>query len=133
MKATWIPFTTHDAKRGRLVSLEAQKDIPFDIKRVYYIDRSDCSVVRGQHAHVRGEEVLVCLRGSCAVTLDDGRATREFMLDRPDRGLHVGPLLWEEFRLSADAVLLVLASTTYDRADYIEDHVAFLALVRRCA
>lgn len=133
MKATWIPFTTHDAKRGRLVSLEARKDVPFVIERVYYIDQSDRSIVRGRHAHLRGEEVLVCLRGSCAVTLDDGRATHEFMLDRPDRGLHVGPLQWEEFRLSSDAVLLVLASTTYDRADYIEDRAAFLALARRRA
>jgi dTDP-4-dehydrorhamnose 3,5-epimerase-like enzyme len=133
MKATWIPFTAHDAKRGRLVALEAQKDIPFVIERVYYIDQSDPSLVRGQHAHVRGEEVLVCLRGSCRVTLDDGRSTRDFVLDRPDRGLHVGPVQWEEFRLSSDAVLLALASTTYDKADYIEDRAAFLALVRRRA
>lgn len=133
MKATWIPFTTHDAKRGRLVSLEVQKEIPFVIERVYYIDQSDRSVVRGQHAHLRGEEVIVCLRGSCAVTLEDGRSTRKFVLDRPDRGLHVGPLQWEELRLSTDAILLVLASTTYARADYVEDHDAFLALVRRRA
>lgn len=131
MKATWIPFATHDAKRGRLVSLEAGKDIPFAIKRVYYIDQSDRSITRGKHAHLRGEEVLVCVRGSCTLTLEDGRSTREFKLDRPDRGLHVGPLQWEEFRLSSDTVLLVLANTTYDRADYIEDHAAFLDLVRR--
>jgi len=84
--------------------------------------------VRGRHAHRRGEQVLVCLQGSCAMTLDDARTTRTFVLDSPDRALHVGPMQWEEFRLSSDAVLLVLADTPYDAADYIEDRAAFCAL-----
>jgi alkylation response protein AidB-like acyl-CoA dehydrogenase len=133
MKATWISFTTHDAKGGRLVALESGRDIPFEVRRVFYVHGQDPALVRGQHAHLRGEQVLVCLHGSCAMTLDDGRSTREFVLDRPDRGLHVGPMQWEEFRLATDAVLLVFASTTYDRSDYVEHHAAFLDLARRRA
>jgi UDP-2-acetamido-3-amino-2,3-dideoxy-glucuronate N-acetyltransferase len=130
LNATWIRLTTHDAKQGRLVSLGVQTEIPFTVERVYFIDQADPSVVRGQHAHLCGEELLICLRGSCTLTLDDGTYTSEFLLDRPDRGLHVGPMLWEEFSLSSDAVLLVVASTAYSRADYVEDRAAFLALVR---
>ena len=131
MRATWIPFTTHDAKGGHLVALESHRDLPFEIRRVFFVYGQDSTRVRGQHAHLRGEQVLVCLHGHFAMTLDDGRFAEEFVLDRADRGLHVGPMLWEEFRLSSDAVLLVLASTAYDRADYIEDYAEFVDLARR--
>jgi hypothetical protein len=131
VKAAWIPFTTRDTKGGHLVAVESLVDIPFEIRRVFYVHGQDPARVRGQHAHRQGEQVLVCLCGHCAMTLDNGRSTREFVLDRPDRGLHVGPMLWEEFRLSSDALLLVLASIAYDRADYIEDRAAFLDLARR--
>lgn len=133
MKAAWIPFMTHDVKGGHLVAVESLGDVPFEIRRVFYIHGQDPARLRGRHAHLQGEQVLVCLRGHCAMTLDDGRSTREFVLDRPDRGLHVGPMLWEEFRLSSDALLLVLASIAYDRADYVEDRAAFLDLARRDA
>ena len=131
MRAAWIPFTTQDSKGGHLVALESHQDIPFEIRRVFFVYGQDSTRVRGRHAHLRGEQVLVCLDGRCAMTLDDGRSTQEFVLDRPDRGLYVGPMLWEEFRFSSDAVLLVLASTAYDRADYIEDRANFLDLARR--
>lgn len=73
--------------------------------------------------------MLLCISGSCTLTLADGRSTLDFVLDRPNRGLRLGPLQWEKYRLSADAVLLVVTSTLYDRADYIEDYDEFLALV----
>jgi UDP-2-acetamido-3-amino-2,3-dideoxy-glucuronate N-acetyltransferase len=133
MKATWISFRAQDAKGGRLVAVESLEDVPFAIRRVFYVLGQDPERLRGEHAHLEGEQVLVCLRGSCVMTLDDGRTTREFVLEHPDRGLHVGPMLWEEFRLSSDAVLLVLASTAYDKADYIEDRAAFLRLASRGA
>lgn len=133
MRAAWIDFTSHNAKEGLLVSVDVGAEMPFCVERVYYICQSDRSAVRGRHAHLRGEEVVVCLRGSCVVALDDGRSTGEFILDRPDRGLHVKALLWEEFRLAPASMLLVFASTPYSRTDYVEDRAAFLALVHDLA
>ena len=130
MMATWLSLETHDAKGAKLVALETQKVIPFEIRRVYFIDQPDPSIVHGRHAHKSGETVLVCLRGSCRVTLDDGRHKSEFLLDRADRALHVGPLVWEEFTLSADGLLLVLADAPYDRGSYIEDYDAFLTMTQ---
>lgn len=130
MDADLLAFPSHDARGGRLVSLQTQANVPFSIRRVYYIERSDGAAVHGRHAHLRGEEVIVCLRGTCIATLDDGHSTRRFTLDDPGRGLYVGPLLWEEFDLSTGSLLLALASTLYDRADYIDDYDAFLEIVR---
>lgn len=132
-KTSWIDFEPRTGKSGLLVAIEATKQVPFRIERVYYVLGADPSVTLGRHAHRRGEQVLVCLTGSCRLTLDDGRSTEEFVLDRPDRGLLVGPLLWEEFRLSVDAVLLVLCSTPYEAGDQIEDRDEFLSLVGRRA
>lgn len=121
MKAEWIELVAYSAKQGLLVPMETAKDIPFVIRRVFFITQADPSVVRGRHAHLSGEQVLVCVQGSCTLSLSDGDSTAEFMLDRPDRALHIGPLQWEELSLSSDAVLLVLASDLYDSANYIED------------
>ncbi len=129
MKADWIELTAHQAKRGLLVAMEAAGDIPFPVQRVFFITQADPSVVRGRHAHLRGDQMLVCTRGSCVLRLDDGVSMKEFVLDRPDRALHIGPLQWEEFLLSADAVLLVLASEPYDPANLIDDPDEFLRVV----
>ena len=83
--------------------------------------------VRGAHAHRQCEQLLVCLRGSVSALVDDGQDRRELVLDRPDRGLYVPPMVWgTQYRYSDDAVLLVYASRPYEDADYIRDYETFL-------
>jgi dTDP-4-dehydrorhamnose 3,5-epimerase-like enzyme len=88
--------------------------------------------VRGEHAHRRCQQFLVCIRGSVTVVVDDGTASEEVQLREPDHGLLVPALVWAvQFKYSADAVLLVFASDHYDPADYIRDYEEFLSLVKR--
>ena len=85
---------------------------------------------RGEHAHHECHQFLVCVRGSVAVVADDGKSREEFVLDRPDLGLHLPPRVWGiQYKYSADAVLLVFASHYYDAADYIRDYEQFLDVV----
>ena len=123
-------FQPHGDERGQLVALEGGKDIPFEIKRVYYMYDTGEGVRRGYHAHRSLEQILVCIHGSCWVMLDDGRERKEVPLERPYEGLYIGPGMWREMHdFSPDAVLMVLASELYDEADYIRDYDEFLSSV----
>jgi hypothetical protein len=85
---------------------------------------------RGEHAHRVCHQFLICVRGSCAVVADDGKNRQEFLLDRPDVGVHLPPMVWGiQYKYSADAVLLVFASHHYDSADYIRNYAEFRQLV----
>lgn len=120
----------HGDERGQLIAIEKRNNIPFEVKRVYYIYDTVQGVRRGFHAHRELEQVLVCVHGSCIIHVDDGSATREYLLDRPDEGLYIGPITWREmYDFSPDAVLLVLASEYYDESDYIRDYDDFLRIV----
>ncbi len=122
-----INFITISDDRGHLISLEQQKNISFDIKRVYYIFDTKPDVRRGFHAHKALEQVLVCVKGSCNVLLDDATTQQTIVLNSPDKSLYVGPMIWREmFNFSQDCVLLVLASDYYDENDYIRDYAEFL-------
>lgn len=121
-------------ERGSLIALEAERNVPFPIARVYYIFGTQPGAERGFHAHRDLYQLAVCVRGSCAIKLDDGRNRQEFRLDRPDLGLQIGPLIWREMReFSEDAVLMVLASAPYDEADYIRDYDEFVVVARQGA
>jgi dTDP-4-dehydrorhamnose 3,5-epimerase-like enzyme len=121
-----IDFKILGDERGQLIALEQQKNIPFDIKRVYYIFETQKGVRRGFHAHKALEQVLVCVKGSCDVLIDNGQAKKIISLNRPDKGLYIGPMIWREmFDFSEDCVLMVLASEYYDEADYIRDYCDF--------
>ena len=123
-------FPPHGDERGQLVALEAMKDIPFRIKRVYYIYDTLPGVVRGKHAHRNLEQILVCVHGSCKVSLDDGCERKEILLDQPTLGLYISNDTWREmYDFSEGAVLLVLASEHYDESDYIRDYSQFLNMV----
>lgn len=123
-------FLPHGDERGQLVALEQQKDIPFDIKRVYYIYDTKEGVERGFHAHKCLQQVLLCVHGSCKIRLDDGKERTVVTLDKPNEGLYVSNVMWREmFDFSPDAVLLVLASEFYDEKDYIRDYDEFLQFV----
>ena len=124
-------FPPHGDERGQLVALEAMEDIPFQVKRVYYIYDTLPGVVRGKHAHRCLEQILVCVHGSCKVALEDGQERREILLDDPTLGLYISNDTWREmYDFSEGAVLLVLASEHYDEADYIRDYTQFLDMVR---
>lgn len=124
-------FPPHGDDRGQLVALEALENIPFEIKRVYYIYDTLPDVVRGKHAHRCLEQILICVHGSCKVALEDGQTRQEICLDDPTLGLYISNDTWREmYDFSEGAVLLVLASEHYDEADYIRDYTKFLEMVQ---
>lgn len=124
---TLLDFETNGDERGSLIALESYKNIPFDIKRVYYIFDTKLDVIRGLHAHKKLSQVIVCLKGSCCVVLDNGSTKKQIVLNNPNKGLLIKSMVWREMRdFSKDCVLLVLASEHYDESDYIRDYDDFL-------
>ncbi len=118
-------------ERGSLIALEENHNVPFDIKRVYYIYGTKAGVRRGYHAHRDLKQIAIALSGSCKFHLDDGKETEEFLLDSPDRGLMIEGLIWREmYDFSPDCVLMVVASEYYDETDYIREYNAFLKEVQ---
>lgn len=121
-----IDFPQLGDERGSLISLETSKQIPFDIKRIYYIYGTEKDVARGFHAHKQLKQVAVCVAGKCRMILDDGKNREEMWLDSPAKGLLIEDMVWREMHdFSEDCVLLVLASEHYDEADYIRDYEEF--------
>ena len=119
-------------ERGQLVALEENKEIPFDIKRVFYIYGTQPNVPRGNHSHYKTKQFLIAVSGSCRVTLDNGITKETFNLDKPNFGLLQDQLIWGSMHdFSEDCVLVVLASEHYDESDYIRDYDAFLNEVNR--
>ena len=116
--------------RGNLSVSEFPQDIPFDPKRYFLIFDVPNQEVRGSHSHKKCEQFLICVKGSVNVMVDDGAARSEVVLDSPDLGVYIPPLVWgTQYRYSEDAVLLVFASHPYDDADYIRSYQEFLSVV----
>ena len=112
--------------RGRLISIEQSIDIPFEIKRTYYIYDTKAEVARGFHAHRQLLQFAVCVSGKCRMILDDGHQRKSVWLSSPDKGLLIGNMVWREMHdFSDDCVLLVLASEYYNEADYIRNYDQF--------
>ena len=123
-------FQQHGDERGQLVALEEHKDIPFEIKRVYYMYDTGKGVTRGQHAHKSLEQILICIHGSCKLMLDNGKEKKIVSLEKPYEGLHISNNIWREmYDFSSDAVLMVLASDVYKEEDYIRNYDEFLKFV----
>ncbi|WP_330115225.1 FdtA/QdtA family cupin domain-containing protein [Pseudomonas sp. JS3066] len=123
----WAELVAIGDGRGQLVSLEEHKNIPFEIKRVYYMTDLKPGVPRGFHAHRHLHQVAVCVAGRCRFILDDGVTREEAWLDSPTKGLIIGNMVWREMHdFSEDCVLMVLASEHYDEADYIRKYEHFL-------
>ncbi len=132
MQVIKYAFQQHGDARGQLVALEENKDIPFEIKRVYYMYETKQGVHRGFHAHKSLEQILICIHGSCKILLDNGREKKVVSLEKPYEGLYVSNDLWREmYDFSDDAVLMVLASEYYDENDYIRDYDEFLKYINR--
>lgn len=121
-------FAQHGDDRGHLVVIEGLKDIPFEIKRIFYIYGSDSGVVRGEHANRESQFVLVNVSGTSKVKVKDGKGNEAiYCLNRPHTGVYLPTMVWKEmYDFSEDSVLLVLASEKYDPAEYIRDYDVFV-------
>lgn len=129
-----LEFSQRGDKRGHLVVVEGKQDIPFVIKRVFYIYGSDANVVRGQHANRKTEFVLINVAGSSKVKVKDGKGNEAiFCLNRPHTGIYLPTMVWKDmYDFSEDSVLLVLASEHYDAAEYIRDYDEFVEEINKC-
>ena len=116
--------------RGQLIALEANRQIPFDVKRFFYIYGTQEGVPRGNHSHYKTKQFLVAVNGSCKVTLDNGKQKETFDLNKPNLGLFQDALIWGTMHdFSSDCVLMVLADEYYDASDYITNYDTFLEVV----
>ncbi len=126
-----IEFGEYGDERGNLVVAECGGvDVPFEVKRVFYIYGSAPDVIRGRHANKRTRFVLINVAGSSKVKIDNGKETSIVVLDRPRQGLYIPPMLWKDmYDFSPDSVLLVLCSEHYDGNEYIRDYNEYLKLI----
>ena len=115
-----------------MISLEENINVPFKIKRVYFIFDTNDGVSRGLHAHKDLKQVVICVKGSCRLVLDDGKSKESIILDSPNKGIYIDNSKWREMHdFSEDCILLVLASKVYDESDYIRHYKDFLKLVEK--
>lgn len=123
-----VEFKEYGDERGNLVVIEGDgMDIPFDMKRVFYMYGSDNEVIRGQHANRYTSFVLVNVSGSSKVKIDNGTENVVVELNKPRMGLYIKPMVWKEmYDFSVDSVLLVLADTHYDGTEYIRDYDEYI-------
>lgn len=118
--------------RGGLSFIEADIDLPFEIKRIYYLYNTSKNILRGVHAHKRLEQVLISFSGSFDVLLFDGVNSQTFTLNKPNIGLYVCPMIWRELTpLEENSVCTVLASRPYEEDDYIHNRANFLSIVNK--
>lgn len=131
MDIKYFNFEEHGDERGTLVSLEENINIPFTIRRIYYMYGTTLGTRRGFHAHKKLEQILIATSGSCKIHLDNGNETAEITLDKPNIGLYISNNMWREmYDFSDDCVLTVIASELYDTSDYIRDYDEFLDFVK---
>ncbi len=130
----FLDIQTKGDERGHLVALEYENDIPFEIKRVYYLTDTKEGVPRGFHAHRELVQVAVCVSGRCLMKLDDGLLKEDVWLDSPDKAIVIDKMIWHEMHhFSPDCVLLVLASEVYDERDYIREYAVFQRMLNEAS
>ena len=129
--AKMLEFSQQGDDRGHLVIVEGEEDIPFEIKRIFYIYGTDKDVVRGQHANRESEFVLINVSGTSKVKVKDGKGNEAiYSLNRPHTGIYLPKMIWKDmYDFSEDSVLLCLASTHYNREEYIRDYDQFVKIV----
>lgn len=131
-KCPILHFDDLGDERGKLVVIEGGQQIPFEIKRVFYIYDSENTVVRGQHANRESEFVLINVAGQSKVRITDGEEEIIVELNRPMMGVYIPKMIWKDmYDFSEDSVLLVLASTHYDGAEYIRNYEEYLDEIGR--
>ena len=132
MKINYIELLKKSDNRWSLSFMEANKQIPFDIQRVYYIfDINDLDTQRWDHAHHETEQVLFCIQWSVTIGFDNGKEKREFILDKPNIWVYIPPMMWHYMKnFSPGALLLVIASKPYNEADYIRNYEDFITILQ---
>jgi hypothetical protein len=119
-------------QRGNLTFVEGRRHIPFAIERIYYLYDIPTGATRAGHAHKALEQVLIAISGSFTVTIDDGENSEDFLLNRPNAGLYIGPMLWRVIKnFSSNAICLALASKPFDEGDYYRSYDAFKQAVEK--
>lgn len=127
-----IHFQALGDERGKLVVVEGDKDVPFAIKRIFYIFGSDSTVVRGKHANKQSEFVLINVAGKSKVRISNGKEELIVSLDKPMIGVYLPKMIWKEmYDFSPDSVLLCLASTHYDPKEYIRDYGEYIKMLEK--
>lgn len=125
-------FFVHGDNSGSLVAIESKNDIPFEIKRVYYVYGTSAHAVRGRHAHRQLEQIIFCPMGTCDFILDDGCERVVVAMDKPNKALYIKGNIWREFtNFSPNCVVMVLASMYYDEGDYIRIYDDFIGEVKK--
>lgn len=123
----WIELPNLGDDRGSLTVLESNKNVPFKVKRIYYILDAKPDVPRGFHAHKELMQLAFCIKGSCNMIMDNGVEKQQVRIDKSNIGLMIPPMVWHEMHdFSKDCVMLVLASDYYDEADYIRNYDEFI-------
>ena len=125
----WVELPDLGDERGALVVAEANRNIPFDIKRLYYIFDVKPDIPRGFHAHKALHQIAFCIKGQFRMIMDNGTEKQEVWINQANKGLIIPPLVWHEMHdFSKDCILLVLASEHYDESDYIRTYTEFQAI-----
>ena len=127
-----LQFKDFGDERGNLVVIEGSgKDLPFTIERVFYIYGSDSTVIRGNHANLNSEFVMINVAGKSKVKVDNGTESEIIELDRPMMGLYLSKMLWKEmYDFSPDSILLVMSSEHYDENEYIRDYDEYIKIMK---
>jgi len=112
---------------GILVPIEGETSVPFKIARIFYILNVPKGEIRGQHAHKKCQQLLICLQGECEITCENGKSKKTFKLNSPDQGLYIPPMIWSTQKfIQKNSFLLVLADQKFSESDYIRDYNQFL-------
>lgn len=131
-KCSIIQFNNLGDDRGNLVVIESGRSIPFDIKRVFYIYNSDLNVIRGQHANINSEFILINVAGKSKVRVTDGEKEYIFELNKPMMGVYIPKMIWKDmYDFSSDSVLLVITNTYYDKNEYIRDFDEYVRIMKK--
>jgi dTDP-4-dehydrorhamnose 3,5-epimerase-like enzyme len=131
MESKLIDLPVFKDHRGSLVAIEGQRNIPFEIKRIYYILGTENNEPRGFHAHKNLQQLMVCLKGSCVLTLDNGKSKSKVLLNNPGQGIIVDKMVWREMsEFTKDCIILVLANDYYKEDDYIRNYQDFKYLLK---
>ena len=126
-----ISESNKERPMGHLTPIESGVDIPFEIKRIYYLTRVPENTIRGFHAHKNLEQILICMNGKVTISVSTPYDKKLITLDDPAKGLYIGPMIWREmYDFSPGSVLTVLASAHYDENDYIRDYRTYCELAQ---
>lgn len=121
-----VKLKTHDADDGSLCVISLAKEVPFEVKRIFYVTNVPKHIIRGEHAHYKTQQFLICIRGKIMVELYLDKNNTQLLTLYPNEGVFIPAMIWDsQAFLTGDDVLLVLASTEYNRNDYIEDKNIF--------